>query len=135
MGRFALLAAFLLLFGCQTLDEIRDSTPVRAGRFSGNYIDVGSCATRSLLNTAPASMTVDRDGQVAVLTRVTYDGWVRRSIFEATLRQDNSGGGTVEMRSAKTVWNTPFPDADIAWNALEGCGRAALSHQATPSQR
>lgn len=119
------LAVALILVGCTSLEDIRQSEPLRSTAASADYKDLASCVAYAV---APkygvASTVLERDG-VAVLTYFNdiNVGFVsaREPVWELKVVRDGRTS-RAEFRSVRNLaGGTPW--ADDVWPTVEKCGR------------
>lgn len=111
-----------------TLQEIRQSAPVRSGDLAVDYKNIAACVAHEIAPRYTVTNAVlEREGR-AVLTYINRIrlGFVSEDepVWELTIaRVAGTAGSRAEFRSMRTVTGTT-PWADVVWPAVEKCGRA-----------
>ncbi|WP_316978056.1 hypothetical protein [Shumkonia mesophila] len=139
MRTLPLLFAITAISACTSLDEIRQSEPIRSGAFGAGYKDMAACIVYETARRYTVSSAVFESGGRAVLTYTSEVsgpiGTMRNPVWEMTIHQDGSPTRSrAEFRSMKTVIGTT-PWADDVWPVVETCAQTLTAHLSPPVQR
>jgi hypothetical protein len=124
-ARLLAAAALIALAGCSTMQDVRNSAPVRTAQLDANYKDATACVAYELseqFNVNSAVFEKDRRGVVSYIQE-----WMgnRQPMFELTIMQANVDQQSVaEFRARKSVVGSDYW-ADLVWPAVQKCGHSA----------
>ena len=126
------------LSACTSIEEMRQSDPVRSAAFDAPFKDVAACVTLGVAGKYNVTTSViEREGR-AVLTSMNdiNAGFVRNRepVWELTVVDEGTPNRSrAEIRTIKTLIGTT-PWADDVWPVVEMCAKTVAAHLA-PSQR
>ena len=119
---FILLAIFVA--GCAQSSNVRESKPVLADAFNGDYRNLALCALDGLQREGrtPTMLINENTGRAALYKVTEPMGAITSWDWELTLVQAQPGQVQAELRVRWSVWGRAgWHLGDVIWDSLKNC--------------
>ncbi len=122
--RLISLVLALLVVGCAESSNVRDSQPVLADAFRGDYRTLALCALDGLQRDGrtPTMLINESTGRAAIYKVTEPIGVITSWDWELTLTQAQTDQTQAELRVRWSVWGRAgWHLGDVIWDSLRNC--------------